>query len=76
MSQPIKNNGIISQYQPGNTNIIHHRGTFAFVKHWWCLEGTTGRQAKQQRGTMEKLIEAEGGVAYLYHTDDVIRDTE
>lgn len=70
---------------PQYHNVWHlpdHSNTIYLIRYiylWLCetvvVLVRNDRQARQQRGTMEKLIEAESAAPYLYHTDDVIRET-
>lgn len=65
------------RHQPDHSNTIY---LIRYIYLWLCetvvVLVRNDRQARQQRGTMEKLIEAESAAPYLYHTDDVIRETQ
>lgn len=64
------------RYQPDHSNSIY---LIRYIHLWLCetvvVLVRNDRQARQQRRTMEKLIEAESAAPYLYHTDYVIRET-
>lgn len=64
------------RHQPDHSNTIY---LIRYIHLWLCKTVVVlvwnDRQARQQRGTMEKLIEAESAAPYRHHTDDVIRET-